>query len=318
MKIVIGPDIKPVGLDELRREFPAVEFVSANTPAEQVEASRGADAYLGRMSRDAFLAAGPNLRWIHSGGAGIENVVSTVEIVESDVEVTNTRGGHAPCIADHTMGLLLALTRKLPTLLGEQAKKSWQRQTESSGARSLTGMTLVIVGMGNIGREIAKRAVAFDMRVIGVDVYPGEVPAGVEAVWGLDGLDEALSMADAVAVATPLTPETRNLIDARRIGLLKPGSYLLVVSRGGIINEPALIESLEKGRLAGAGLDVQEREPMPADDPLWDAPNVIITPHSSGVSSLTTGRVWSITEENVRRFIAGKPLANVCDKRAGF
>jgi phosphoglycerate dehydrogenase-like enzyme len=158
------------------------------------------------------------------------------------------------------------------------------------------------------------------MRVLGVDLMPDKVTAvaGVESVWGLERLDEALVQADVLAVATPITPETRNLIDGRRIGLMKAGAYLLVVSRGGIIEERALIGALKEGRLAGAGLDVQEHEPMPADDPLWGAPNTIITPHCSGASTQTSERVWGITAENLRRYVTGQPLVNLCDKRAGF
>jgi phosphoglycerate dehydrogenase-like enzyme len=318
MKIVVGPDVHGGTVERLRADFPTAEFTLARSPTEQVAAARGADAYLGRISREAFLAAGPGLRWIHSGGAGIEGLASIPELVDSEVVVTNTRGGHAPTIADHTLGLLLALTRRLPALLTDQAGGVWRRPGVTDGMRALTDLTMVIVGVGNIGRAIAQRAVAFDMRVLGVDPRPAEAPAGVEAIWPLDRLDEALARADVVAVATPSTPETRGLLDARRLGLIRPGGYLLVVSRGGIVDQPALIAALQSGHLAGAGLDVTASEPLPPDDPLWRAPNIIITPHCSGASTLTNDRVFAITRENVRRFIAGEPLANVCDKRAGF
>ena len=318
MKIVIGSPVNELLLAGWRAAFPDVEFVVAPGPEEQVTAVAGADAYLGRISREAFLVAGPQLRWVHSLGAGIETLAAIPELVESDVVVTNTRGGHAPCIAEHTFALLLGLTRRLPALYQDQQAHVWNRAGYTQGLRELTGATMVIVGLGNIGRAIAKRAVAFELRVLGVDLYPGQAPDGVEAVWGLDRLDEALSQADVVAVAAPLTPETRGLLDARRIGLLKPDAYLLVVSRGGIVDEAALIEALRAGRLAGAGLDVQAVEPLPPDDPLWDAPNLILSPHCSASSSQTRERVWAITWENVRRFVAGRPLVNVCDKRAGF
>lgn len=318
MKIVIGSDIQAVGLDGLRAEFPEVEFVEARTTPEQVEAVKDADAYLGRIPREAFLAAGPRLRWVHSSGAGIENILSIPELVASEVVVTNTRGGHAGTIAEHTFALLLALTRQLFPIHEDQKRRVWDRPTHSRASRGLAGQTMVILGLGNIGRAIAQRAVAFELRVIGVDLRPGAVPPGVEAVWGLERLDEALALADVVAVATPLTAETTNLLDERRVGRLKPEAYLLVVSRGGIIDEAALVAALRAGKLAGAGLDVQAREPLPADDPLWEAPNLILSPHCSGASRQTTARVWQITEDNVRRFIAGEPLMNVCDKRAGF
>lgn len=328
MKIVVGDLAFQELLPPWQGAFPDVEFVLAPTLTEQVTAVRDADAYVGRIGRDAFLAAGPRLRWIHSGGAGIEGLAAIPELVESDVTLTNTRGGHAPVMAEHAFALLLALTRRLPELLADQREHAWRLRARSdgmwrgsgvtTGMRGLAGATMVVVGMGNVGRAIAQRAVAFDMRVLGVDIRPADPPAGVEAIWALDRLDDALAQADVVAIAAPKTPATRHVLDARRIGLLRPAAYLIVMSRGGIVDEPALIAALQDGRLAGAGLDVQEHEPMPADDPLWDAPNLIVTPHLSPISDLTRDRVWAITEENLRRFVRGEPLINVCDKRAGF
>ena len=146
---------------------------------------------------------------------------------------------------------------------------------------------MVVVGMGTIGSTIARRGAAFEMRVIGVDMQPVEPPEGVEAVWPLDRLDEALGIADVVMIATPQTHRTRGMIDARRINLLKQDAFLVVISRGKIIDEAALIASLTEGRLAGAGLDVTYTEPLPADSPLWDTPNLIVTPHCSAASEQT-------------------------------
>jgi phosphoglycerate dehydrogenase-like enzyme len=343
VKIVIADRVVEAPLASWRARFPGVEFVPAATLAEQVAAVRDADAYLGRIPREAFLAAGPRLRWVHSSGAGIEALAAIPELVESAVTVTNTRGAHATCIADHTLGMLLALTRKLPNLLADQREQVWKRPGVTTGMRALSGATMVIVGLGSIGRAVARRALAFEMRVLGVDARPEESarllaggpagtprpggpamdsppgpPAAVAAVWGIDRLEEALAQADALVLSVPLTPETRHLLDARRLALLKPGAYVLAVSRGGIVDEPALIAALQEGRLAGAGLDVQEHEPLPPGDPLWAAPNLILTPHCAGASDLTRERVWEITEENLRRFLTGEPLLNLCDKRAGF
>lgn len=318
MKIVIGGRPSDEMLSEWRRELPSVELAAPGTTAEQIEAVRDADAYLGWIPREVFLAAGPKLRWVHSTAAGIEPLTAIPELVESDVVVTNTRGGHASTIAEHTFGMLLGLTRNLFEAYEDQKRRVWDRPRISRASRGIARMTMVVIGFGNIGRAIARRAVGFELRVLGVDLRPGETPPGVEAVWGLDRLDEALGQADVVAVATPLTPQTQNLLDARRVGLMKEGAYLLVVSRGGLVDEAAVVEGLTSGRLAGAGLDVQATEPMTPDDPLWTAPNLIITPHSSGASKQTSERVWAITKENVRRFVNGEPLENICDKRAGF
>jgi phosphoglycerate dehydrogenase-like enzyme len=149
-------------------------------------------------------------------------------------------------------------------------------------------------------------------------MQPVEPPPGVEAVWPLDRLDEALGIADVVVIATPQTHLTRGMMDARRINLIKRDAFLIVISRGKIIDEAALIASLTEGRLAGAGLDVTYTEPLPPDDPLWDAPNLILTPHCSASSRQTSERTLAIARENMRRFIANEPLVNVCDKAAGF
>ncbi len=320
MKIVVATGTGEAPLAQWRASFPAVDFVLATGPEEQAAAVRDADAWLGRIPREAFLAAGPRLRWVHSDGAGIETLAAIPELVESEITLTNTRGGHAPAIAEHTFAMLLSLTRGLAPLAADQRAHLWRGPGMETPARELTGATMVILGLGNIGRAIAKRAAAFEMQVLGVDLRPDRVaaPDGVAAVWPLERLDEALERADVLAVSAPLTPLTRGLIDGRRIDLLRPGGYLLVVSRGGIVDEGALIAALEAGRLAGAGLDVVATEPLPPGNPLWDTPNLILTPHCSARSRQTRERVWAITTENIRRFVDGEPLTNVCDKRAGF
>ncbi|MGN6809397.1 MAG: D-2-hydroxyacid dehydrogenase [Thermomicrobiales bacterium] len=318
MKIVVSVNPGEEILAQWQAAHPEVKFALATEPAAQVDEVEGADAYIGRIEREAFLGAGPRLRWVHSNGAGIETMAAIPELVASDVTVTNTRGGHAPAIAEHMFGLLLALTRRLPDHLEDQREHRWPARGRLATMRELTGATMVVVGMGNIGRAIAKRAVAFEMRVLGVDIKPGPAPDGVEAIWPLDRLDEALRQAEVLVIATPQTAETRGMIDARRIRLLPQDAYLVVVSRGRIVDEPALIAALQSGKLAGAGLDVTATEPLPADNPLWDAPNLLITPHCSAASRQTSERVWDITTENIRRFVAGEPLTNVCDIRAGF
>lgn len=321
MKIVIGGNPGEAQLAAWRKEFPTIEFVPTASLAEQVAAMPGAIAYLGySLEREAYLAGAKTLRWVHATSAGVERIVNIPELVTSDLTLTNTRGGHANTIAEHTFAMLLLLTRRLLVAYEDQKQHVWNRSGVGDGSRAIDGDTMVILGMGNIGRAIARRAVGFELRVLGVDLLPGNVPAvpGVESVWGLDRFDEALAQADILTVATPITPETRHLVDGRRLGLIKAGGYLLVVSRGGIVDEAALLAALKSGHLAGAGLDVQETEPMPADDPLWGAPNCILTPHCSGASRQTSERVWGITTENLRHFAKNEPLVNICDKKAGF
>jgi phosphoglycerate dehydrogenase-like enzyme len=319
MKVVLAGNPSASILDEWRADFPGVEIVAGGSKEEQIAAVQGAEVWMGYgMDREVFLAGQSSLKWVHATSAGVERIVNIPELVESDVQLTNTRGGHAACIAEHTFGMLLLLTRRLLPAYADQQQHVWDRAGVSDSSVELTGSTMVILGMGNIGRQIAKRAVAFEMRVLGVDMTPGAVPDGVEAIWPLDRLDEAMKQADVFVVTLPITPQTYHMIDGRRLALLDPQDYLIVVSRGGIVEESALIAALKEGKLAGAGLDVQEHEPMPADDPLWDAPNLILTPHCSAASRQTGERVWGITKENLRRYVAGQPLENLCDKRAGF
>lgn len=321
MKIVFGGAKQEMSEEQLHdwsTEFADAELVVAATEDEQVAAAPGTDAWIGRITRDAFLAAGSGLRWIHSTGAGIEKMTAIPELVESDVVVTNTRGSHAACVAEHTFAMLLSLTRCTPEIVRNQDNRRYQNPGVEGGLRELHGATMVIVGFGNLGRAIAQRALAFEMEVIGVDLFPGTVPEGVSAVLGLERLDEALAQAYVLVVAVPLTPETRNLIDRDRIERMRPGSCLLAISRGGIVDDAAVAAALRTGHLAGAGLDVQANEPLAPDDSLWDAPNVLISPHCASTSRQTSERVWAMTRDNVRRFVQGQPLENICDKRAGF
>ena len=316
--IIVGTEIGGAAVAEWRSRYPEVRFVEATDRAATARALPEADAWIGRIDAASFRAAGPRLRWVHSNGAGIETVAAIPELVASDVIVTNTRGGHAPCIAEHTFAMLLALTRQIVTLVEDQRAHVWKRPEVGAGLRELGGATMVVLGFGNIGRAIARRAVAFDMRVLGVDRAPTAAPEGVEAIWSLDRLDEALAQATVLVVAVPHTAETAGLLDARRLALLPAGAYVVAVSRGGIVDEAALRAALVEGRLAGAGLDVLAHEPPAPDDPIWDAPNLILTPHCSGGSRQTRTRVGAITGENLRRFVADEPLLNICDKRAGF
>jgi phosphoglycerate dehydrogenase-like enzyme len=175
-----------------------------------------------------------------------------------------------------------------------------------------------IIGLGQIGRAIAKRAHAFEMNVIAVDAHPMPKPDYVAEVRLLDGLDDLMRRSDVVVVATPITPETRGMIGPAQLELMKPGSYLLVMSRGGIVDEPTVTAMLHDGRLAGAGFDVTAIEPLPEESELWSAPNVIITPHCSPSSEQTRANVVAIMKENLRRYLAGEPLNNVVDKKLGY
>ncbi|MDQ3809268.1 MAG: D-2-hydroxyacid dehydrogenase, partial [Chloroflexota bacterium] len=217
---------------------------------------------------------------------------------------------------DHTFALLLWHTRGLGEFSRLHQAHEWRGGLPP--LRALKGLTMGIVGFGNIGRAIAHRATGFEMRVLAVDadrVAPGD---GVDEVWPLDRLDEVCQASDVLAVAAPITPQSRGMIGAEQIRRMPRGSYLLAVSRGGIVDETALVDALEEGHLAGAGLDVAATEPLPQGDPLWTARNLILTPHVSASSPLTFDLVWSMLSENIRRFQRGEELINVVDKRRGW
>jgi phosphoglycerate dehydrogenase-like enzyme len=317
VKIVLGSRPNDARLDKFRAAYPEVTFVSAATPEEAIREIADADCYFGNPSREIYLAA-KKLRWIQAPSAGIEFVRNVPELVESDVVLTNARGAHAQTIAEHTFAMLLTLTRGLRYFDEARRRHEWLRGAGYRNVVGIAGKIMGVVGFGNIGRAIAHRARGFEMRVLAVDAQEVPANADVESVWRLDRLHEVLRQCDVLAVAAPITPETRGMIAEREIRALKPSSYLLVVSRGGIVDEPALIAALKDGHLGGAGLDVTETEPLPPDNPLWDAPNLIITPHISGGSDLTTELMWTIFFENVGHFVKGEPLKNVTDKRLGY
>ncbi len=304
-------------IDELRADFPGVEFVLVHSGSDQLREIPDADVLVGRPSAEAFRAA-KQLRWIHEMGTGIDQYVSVEGLIESDVTLTNALGPHANPMADHVFALLLSLTHCLPELFEDQRARRWEMMKYQDRYVELDSRTMGILALGGIGRAVARRAHGFGMKVYAADI--GQVPGmpEVEEIWGLDRLDELIGISDVFVITAPYTAETHHLIDRRRIGLLKPTSYLIAISRGGIVEEPALVDALREGRIAGAGLDVTEVEPLPQDSPLWGLPNVVMSPHASALTpELYQGR-RKVLKENIRRFLADEPFIYVCDKQAGF
>jgi phosphoglycerate dehydrogenase-like enzyme len=297
----------------LRAAFPNVKIVLAEPGASSIG---DADAVLGHLGRAAFLAA-PRLRWIQCQGAGVEWLAQIPELATQNVIVTNTRGAHAATIAEHTFGLLIALARGFSPLFAAQQQRHWLRPLPRP-AVGLAGLTLGIIGLGQIGRAIAFRAQSFEMPVIALDAAPLERPAYVEALWLPDDLPELLRRADAVVITVPLTPETTGLLGPAQIAMLRPSAYLIAISRGGIVDEDALVAALREGRLAGVALDVQAQEPVPAGSPLWDTPNLLLTPHCAGESRQTTAHELAIIQDNLARFLKGEPLTHVVDVLRGY
>jgi phosphoglycerate dehydrogenase-like enzyme len=316
MKLLIASDEGEAFFD-LLTDVPDLEVVRAATPDAALALAADADVIYAKPTRE-LLAAARKVRWIQSPSAGVDFLLALPELVESEIILTNTRGAHGPSIAEHVFGLLLGLTRCLPTCLAWQARKHWGRVEGYRLPRELKGATMGIVGYGAIGRAVAQRAVAFEMPVLAVDTASGSGAPFCEAVWPPERLTELLARSDAVVIAAPYTRQTHHLIDAAALAAMKPDAYLIAVSRGGIIDEAALAEALRAGRLAGAGIDVAEREPLPPESPLWELPNVIITPHLAGSSPQKERRCVEILRDNLLRFARGEPLLNVVDKRLGY
>jgi phosphoglycerate dehydrogenase-like enzyme len=318
VKLVLSPFAAhyETEIQRLKAELPNARIVVLGSNDDLAGEIEDADAYFGWLPRDAYLKA-RQLKWVQSPSAGVEWVARVPELAESDVVVTNTRGAHAQTIAETAFAMLLFLTRDLAGFHAEQAKKAWTRPKEGV-LRGLSGLTMGVIGLGKIGSAVAQRAHGFDMRVIAADAH--EVPHAdyVEKLYGPNGLGNLLSESDVVVVTAPITPVSRGMIGPAEISRMKPSAYLIVVSRGGIVDQEALAKALADGKLAGAGVDATDPEPLPPDSSLWTAPNVIITPHCSGSSAQTTALVWKIFEDNVRRFVAGEPLANTVDKRRGY
>ena len=318
MKVVLDSEADREFVAELRNSFPSVNFCQAPTEADQVREIPDAEVLFGAITPAVFEAAG-KLRWCHFVGAGFDKLVrGNPAFVASDVVLTNAPGTHAIAMADHVMGMILTLAHRLVDMLDDQRAHRWDVDKYRGQMRELEGTTMGLLAVGSIGRAVAVRAQAFGMRVYGVDLKPMKPPEGVAKVWTLEGLERLLRISDWLVVTAPLTDGTEGLLNRERIGQLKQGSHLIVISRGGIVDETAVVEGLRSGSIAGAGFDAVETEPLPDESPLWDMPNVLISPHVSGDSPQTWERRYRIFKDNLARYLKGDPLLHICDKRAGF
>jgi len=296
---------------------PDLEIVRARDHAEALSLVADADVYFGRPTTE-LLAAAPRLRWIQATSAGVEFVADMPALVESDIVLTNTRGAHGPSIAEHVFGLLLAFTREIPTCWDQQRARTWDRAPLYRSTREIMHGTMGIIGFGAIGRVIAQRALAFEMNLIALDAQAVDGDPYVDEVLPSSQLGTLLAGSDVVVIAAPLTAESHHLIDASALARMRKTAYLIAISRGGVVDEAALVEALRAGTIAGAALDVTELEPLPADSPLWDAPNLLVTPHLAGASDPKERRVVEIFRDNIERFARGEPLLNTVDKRLGY
>ncbi|MDD9940957.1 MAG: D-2-hydroxyacid dehydrogenase [Myxococcales bacterium] len=261
------------------------------------------------------LSRFPNLRWVQQTGAGADWVMRTPGFQDSDVILTNASGVHAIPIAEHVLALMFALSRRIHFFVKAQADGRWDRRGRLG---ELEGSTLGIVGVGAIGEKLAEKAKGLGMGVLGLRRDASRACPHVDRMFAPDGLHELLGKSDWVAIAAALTPETKGLIGPQELAAMKSTSYLINIGRGAIVDESALVQALEERAIAGAGLDVFEREPLPDDSPLWKMKNVIVTPHFAGATPHYVSRVMSIFVDNLERYQSGTPMRNLVDKKLAY
>lgn len=264
---------------------------------------------------DHVLGRWPRLEWIHSFSAGIERV-ATPAVRSRGLTVTNARGVFSRPIAEYVVMMTLAIARRLPQLLELQRERTWQPLR----GRELGSLTVGIVGYGSIGSEIARLLSPFGTRVIATRRHPerGDAGQGEVELLPLDGLHELLRNSDVVVVAAPLTEDTAGMIGAPQLQEMQEHAWLINIARGRLLDEIALRRALASGSIAGAVLDVFNEEPLPADSPLYETPNLIVTPHTSWSSDRVVERSLALFVQNLERFAAGQPLENVVDLEAGY
>lgn len=333
MKLVIYPPIDQERRTQIERAAAPMTVVSPEDAEHAMREIRDADAFFGKITPE-LLAAARQLRWIQAPTASLEHYIFP-ELAAHACALTNMRGLYSDVVAEHAFGLLIALCREFPRYIRQQQSATWspaggenERSDFISGPgttngidrahRHLAGSTLGIVGLGEIGRGIAKRAAAFEMRIVAVDPQPSQSVPGVERIWPTETLHELLAESDFVIIAAPHTPETAGLFCRERFAQMKCTAYLINVGRGAIVNLADLAQALADKTIAGAGLDVFETEPLPADHPLWRTENVIITPHVAGYSTNIARRHLQVVLDNVGHFVRGEPLRNLVDKQRWY
>ena len=288
------------------------------TPKDESELSKAADAECAIGTNNGarvrkLLDAAPKLRWYHSVGAGVEDLVGVTELRERGITLTNNSGSYDIQIAEHAIAFILAGAKRLHRYRDQQARHEWKEHQQDE----LRGATLVVYGLGSIGAEIGRLGAALGMRVVGVRRRVAPVP-GIERIVPPQQLAEVAADADYLAIAAPLTPATSGAVSRDVIGRMKKTAWIVNIARGAIVDEDALVDALRAGRLGGAGLDAFTTEPLPADHPLWTLENVMISPHSSNSSPRVRERTLALFVENLRRFKASEPLLNRVDFEAGY
>jgi phosphoglycerate dehydrogenase-like enzyme len=324
-KVVVA-DLWPGRTGQLGQVAPGVELVVVADPQQAAAAATDADAVLGWLTPE-ILSGAQRLRWVQLPAAGVERYLAIPGFVASDVVLTNAQRIFAPGGAEHVLAMVLALSRRLHTALSLQRDRRWDTTPltgpapysgDGSELLELRGRTLLVVGLGGIGTEVARLAHGIGMRVIATRGSRREGPPFVEYVGLSSELLTLTPQADVIVNSVPFTPATDDMFDTEFFARTKPTAFFINIGRGRTVETDALTQALRDGRIAGAGLDVTDPEPLPVDHELWGMPNVIITPHIGGDSDGHMERLWLLFRENLRRFANGEPLLSVVDKRRGY
>jgi D-2-hydroxyacid dehydrogenase (NADP+) len=307
-------------VDRLRQKFPGFEIVKLTSGKRIPDEIVYTDVLLAWAIRPEHIAAAKKLKWIHAAMAGLTWILIP-EVVHSDIVVSNSKGVHAIPMAEHTMALILQFSRRLIECHDAQRRAHWARREIYESAVSFSEIyekTICILGVGRIGSEIARRARAFGMRVLGIRKNVDRPVDAVDAVYPPHMLDEILPLVDYLVIAAPATRETSGMIGQPQFSRMKPSAFVINIARGEIVDQQALVDALKEGRIAGAALDVFQPDPLPDDHPLFSTPNLIVTPHISAISPMLWHRITDIFVKNINRFLTGKPLINQVDKQRGY
>jgi phosphoglycerate dehydrogenase-like enzyme len=312
--------IPVAGVETLRKRFPHLQFIHATSDEQRAEGLSECDAVYTWILKEHELERAPKLRWVHTSAVAVETLCLP-ELFARGIAVSNTRGVQAAPIAEHVLAVMLALAKQIPFVIENQQRAKWA-QNEFMDERLpwlLQGRTLGLIGVGTIGSEIAKRAQSFGMRVIALRRRPAYGTIGhVERVYGKDELDEFLTQSHALVICAPLTPETHSMLGAAQFAQLPKGAVVVNVGRAKIIDTEALIAALHSGHLGGASLDVFPQEPLPPEHPLWNAPNVILTPHTSGFRQGHWDDAVNLFGDNLERWLRGEPLKFRVEPELGY
>jgi phosphoglycerate dehydrogenase-like enzyme len=307
--------------ERLRKEFAPLEVVRLASYEGAEKEIRDAEVVITWSLRPEQIALARKLRWIHSPAAAVHQLLFP-ELVGRDIIITNGRDVHGPVVAEHVIAMILALAKKLPQASRFQQRQAWGQEelwNSYPHPREVAGATLGLVGLGTIGGSAARHASGLGMRVIAVREHPEKAsPEGVEQVFASSQLDTLLAQSDYVVLAAPVTSATHNLIDAAGLAKMKPDASLINVGRGQLVDEAALIQALRDHKIGGAALDVFVEEPLPSSSPLWNFENVLITPHTAGLTEKQWERQYAVVAENLRRYLNHQPLLAIVDQQTGY